>query len=387
VEHKKLHSMKKICFVVTSPLVANAFLPNHISVLQKKFDVYVVTNFFEGLGTLSLPQLDDQHTHHIKIKRNIDLISDVQALISLQKYFYIMKFDVVHSITPKAGLVAMLAARLAGVKNRVHIFTGQVWFTKKGLMKRFLIFFDKIIVKLSTHILVDGHSQRNFIIDNNVIKATNSQVFGKGSISGVDVLRFTAKPSIRQKIRKELLLLNNNTVFCFLGRINVDKGVLDFANAFKMLLEDYPETKILIIGYDEENLIPQIKAIIGENDSLIYYGPTSTPENVLQAADVLCLPSYREGFGTSVLEASLLGLPIICSDTYGLMDTIIENETGLRHKVGDMASLSIQMKKLIESPDFRKYLGDNGRKYVLENFSASTISNYWLDFYIKNFIN
>jgi glycosyltransferase involved in cell wall biosynthesis len=372
---------------VSSPLVANAFLTSHITVLQKKFDVYVIANFNEGLAKLSLPQLDDYHTHHIKIERNISLISDVKALITLQRYFKHMSFDAVHSITPKAGLLAMIAAKLSGIKTRVHIFTGQVWYTKEGFMKKLLMFLDKIIVKFATHILVDGHPQRQFLIDNHLINAKNSQVFGKGSISGVDVLRFSPDSSIRRKIREELSLLDSDIVFIFLGRINKDKGVLDLANAFKKLSADNLNAKLLIIGFDEGNFLSQMQEIIGNNDSFIYYGVTSKPEIVLQAGDVACLPSYREGFGTSVIEASLLGLPIICSDTYGLMDTIVENETGLRHPVGDIAALSMQMKKMIESPEIRSYLGNNGRKYVVENFSASDISNQWLNFYMQIFKN
>lgn len=378
--------MKKICFVVTSPLVANAFLPNHITTLQTEFDVYVVANFVDELTPLHLPQLDAEHTHHIQIERNIRLIRDINALARLQQYFKQMEFAVVHSITPKAGLLAMLAAKLAGVKYRVHIFTGQVWFTKKGFMKFFLMLLDKIIVKLSTHILVDGEAQRQFLINKGILKPNNSIVFGRGSISGVDIARFTPKASIRKEIRDELSFKNDDVVLCFLGRINVDKGILDLTNAFKNIPKEYPNAKLLIVGYDEQKLIPYMRQIIPEN-SFVFYGSTSAPENILQAADIVCLPSYREGFGSSLIEASLLGIPIICSDTYGLMDTIIDGETGLRHRVGDVDSLKTLMRKLIESAELRSYLGTNGRKYVLENFAASKISNLWLEFYLKNFQN
>jgi glycosyltransferase involved in cell wall biosynthesis len=379
--------VEKICFVVSSPLTANVFLPNHINVLQKEFDVYVIANFDDGLTPLSLPQLDIYHRYHITIERNIHLINDIMALIRLQKYFKRMKFDVVHSVTPKAGLLAMVAAKLAGIKNRIHIFTGQVWYTKSGFLKNLLINFDRIIAKSATHILVDGESQRRFLIDQHIINDANSNVLGKGSISGVDVDRFTIDPSIREKIRKELSLADSDVVFGFLGRINKDKGILDLALAFKKLLLHYSNAKLLIIGFDEESLIPEVQNIVDNSSSVIFYGTTPKPEVVLQATDVFCLPSYREGFGTSVIEASLLGLPIICSDTYGLMDTIIENKTGLRHEVRNVSALHNQMRKLIESPDLRKYLGINGRNYVLENFSANNISSHWLKFYIQNFSN
>lgn len=373
--------MKKICFVVTSPFIANAFLYNHIKVLQSKFDVYLVTNFNEELGALSLPHLDGHHTKDIKIERQISIISDLKALLTLRKYFKQEGFDAVHSVSPKAGLLAMAAAKLAGVKNRNHTFTGQVWFTKKGVMKKLLMTFDKIIGKLATEVLVDGRSQREFLIENKIIKADDSQILGKGSISGVDTSRFVPDVSVRKQMRNELTFADTDIVFCFLGRINVDKGVLDLAQAFNKVVKHYPDIKLLMIGYDEGNLRPLLEQLTGNSDRLIFYGGTPKPEIVLQAADVVCLPSYREGFGTSVIEASLLALPIICSDTYGLMDTIIENETGLRHKVGDVDSLANAMEKMAASPELRSYQGRNGRKYVLENFPADVISNHWLNFY------
>jgi glycosyltransferase involved in cell wall biosynthesis len=121
-------------------------------------------------------------------------------------------------------------------------------------------------------------------------------------------------------------------------------------------------------------------------DNIIYFGPTPKPQEVLQAADVFCLPSYREGFGTSVIEASLLELPIICSDTYGLTETIIENTTGLRHEVKNVNQLYNQMRLLTEDATTRSYLGKNGRQYVLDHFSADEISLHWLKFY-KTILN
>lgn len=378
---------KKICFVVSSPLTVKAFLLNHLNTLKAEFDIYIAANFDDKTDALIISQLAGYHIHSVKIDRNINIRSDLSALRALRGYFKRNKFDIVHSITPKAGLLAMIAAKLAGIKNRIHIFTGQVWYTKKGFMRSLLISLDKVIVMNATHILVDGESQRKFLIGQHIIKDSNSQVLGKGSISGVDVDKFIFDPLTREKIRGELLLKNDDLVFAFLGRINRDKGILDLAKAFERLVKDFSNAKLLIIGYDEENLIPEVQRIINDSNAMIFYGPTPNPEIVLQAADVFCLPSYREGFGTSIIEASLLGLPVICSNTYGLMETIIENETGLRHAVKDVTLLHQQMKKLMESPGLRRQFGENGRKYVLENFSANEISSHWLYFYKQNFLN
>ena len=168
-------------------------------------------------------------------------------------------------------------------------------------------------------------------------------------------------------------------VFLFLGRLNHDKGITDLVKAFIELNDIYPHTKLVLVGPDEENMVSKIN-ILTSNNNIIIYGATNKPQEVMQMADVFCLPSYREGFGTSVIEASLIEKPIICSDTYGLMETIIENETGLRHQVGNINSLFMQMEKMMDE-NTRARFCKNGRNYVLTNFSADTISQKWLEYY------
>jgi glycosyltransferase involved in cell wall biosynthesis len=373
--------MKKICFVVSAPITAQAFLLKHFEYLSKEFDITLVANF-ETQADFEIPFV--KNTKHIAIQRSIHPIKDLLALIQLFFFFRKESFHVVHSVTPKAGLLAMTAAWLSRIPIRIHIFTGQVWHTQIGFKKQFLKFLDRLLVFFTTHVLVDGQSQRQFLIANKIITDKNSKVLGKGSISGVDVQKFIPSNEIRSLYRKQLNFKENDIVFAFLGRMNTDKGILDLAKAFQMLSADFPNVKLLLIGFDEEHMQEQIRKI--QIDNIIYFGPTPKPQEVLQAADVFCLPSYREGFGTSVIEASLLELPIICSDTYGLTETIIENTTGLRHEVKNVNQLYNQMRLLTEDATTRTYLGKNGRQYVLDHFSADEISLHWLKFY-KTILN
>ena len=367
---------KKICFVVSAPITAKAFLIKHFEYLSKEFDITLVANF-ETQADFEVPFVTN--TKHIAIHRSINPLKDFLALIQLYFFFKKESFQVVHSVTPKAGLLAMTAAWVSRIPIRIHIFTGQVWHTQVGLKKQFLKFLDRLLVWFTTHILVDGQSQRQFLITNKIITDKNSKVLGKGSISGVDVQKFHPSSAIRNLYRAQLNFQHNDIVFAFLGRMNTDKGILDLAKAFQKLHADFPNVKLLLIGFDEENMQEKIRQIQTEN--IIYFGPTPKPQEVLQAADVFCLPSYREGFGTSVIEASLLELPIICSDTYGLAETIIENKTGLRHEVKNVDQLYNQMKLLVQNEETRTVLGKNGRQYVLEHFSADEISLQWLTFY------
>jgi glycosyltransferase involved in cell wall biosynthesis len=373
--------MKKICFVVSAPITAKAFLLKHFEYLSKEFDITLVANF-ETQADFEIPFV--KNTKHIAIQRSIHPIKDLLPLIQLFFFFRKESFHVVHSVTPKAGLLAMTAAWLSRIPIRIHIFTGQVWHTQLGFKKQFLKFLDRLLVFFTTHVLVDGQSQRQFLIANKIITDKNSKVLGKGSISGVDVQKFIPSNEIRSLYRKQLNFKENDIVFAFLGRMNTDKGILDLAKAFQMLSADFPNVKLLLIGFDEEHMQEQIRKI--QIDNIIYFGPTPKPQEVLQAADVFCLPSYREGFGTSVIEASLLELPIICSDTYGLTETIIENTTGLRHEVKNVNQLYNQMRLLTEDATTRSYLGKNGRQYVLDHFSADEISLHWLKFY-KTILN
>jgi glycosyltransferase involved in cell wall biosynthesis len=376
----KKMSKKNICFVVSSPFTAKAFLVKHFVHLSKDFNVYLVANF-ENFDQSIFKGIPLKGIKSIAIAREINLIKDFKALVSLRKYFKDMQFAAVHTVTPKAGLLGVLASRMAGINKRIHIFTGQVWHTKQGLFKKLLMYLDRFIVWNATDILVDGESQRQFLIKNKIVSVTNSFVLGRGSISGVDTNRFVPNESVKIEIRKELGITKNEVVYMFLGRMNVDKGINELADSFNKLQKKHSNIRLLLVGGDEENMTAMIKEKVENIEVVVFYGVTPRPERLLQACDVFCLPSYREGFGTSVIEASLLGKPIICSDTYGLTETIIENKTGLRHKVADVDSLFLQMEKLVNNKELREELGKAGRTYVLENFSAELISEKWLEFY------
>lgn len=375
---------KKICFIVSTPFTAKAFLLKHFEVLSVKYDIFLVANF-DGFDLSEFENIPVT-IKHIPIVRSIHVIKDLKALFLLKSYLGKMQFNAIHSVTPKAGLIAMLAGKLGGVKNRIHIFTGQVWHTKKGVFKIILMFLDRIISKCATIVLVDGHSQRNFLIEHNIIKKEHSFVIGKGSISGVDLEKFVPTIDVKHEMRKQLNYSDKDVVFMFLGRMNLDKGILDLAVAFQKLHSEFTNAKLLLVGPDEENLTPKINEIIQDNSAVIFTGHTNNPISYLQAADVFCMPSYREGFGTSVIEASLMKLPIICSDTYGLFDTIIDKNTGLRHKVANSDSIYEAMKTLYLDENLRIVYGENGSNYVINNFSAHSISMQWLSFY-TNLLN
>lgn len=370
---------KKICFIVSSPSTAKAFLKDHIKKLAQSYEIYLVANLKEH------PEfnIDDlKEIKHIEIVRSIKISKDLKAIYNLWRYFRNHKFDAVHSVTPKAGLITAVASKLASVKSRIHIFTGQVWASRKGFSRKLLKLIDKLIVLLNNQILVDGEAQRQFLIENNVLKESNSKVLGEGSICGVNTDRFIPSEHVREGQRQLLNVGKEKIVIAFMGRLNRDKGIFELLAAFNKLAGQYSNVQLTLFGADEEDCLKNIDCYNNiSKDNFNYVGPVSSPEKSLQVADIFVLPSYREGFGMSVIEASCLGLPVICSDAYGLKDTMVDNITGLRCHVGDVQSLYKVMEKLYLDENLRKQLGDAGRKRVLEKFSTNKVVDCWNAFY------
>lgn len=376
--------MKKICFVVSTPYTAKAFLENHFEKLSRFYEIHLVANLnVKELLNYNHPKLSS--LKHIQIERKITIFKDLKALLEVTKYFKQEQFDAVICFTPKAGLLGITASWLAGIKNRIHFFTGQVWHTKKGVFKFFLKLLDKIVVAFSTKIIVDGKPQQDYLIANKIITHNNSITLGKGTISGINVAKFSPKPEIRLQQRIAIGYLHTDFVFLFLGRLNKDKGIFDLVMAFQKLHLKYANVKLLLVGPDEEKIESKIKEFGYSLDSIRFYGNTNEPETIFQVGDVFCLPSHREAFGLSIIEASACGLPIICSDTYGLNDSVINDITGIRHVAHNSESIFKAMETLYNDEEKRIFFGKNGRTYVLENFSKEGITTLWLD-YLKSII-
>lgn len=371
---------KKICFVVAVPITAYAFLKDHIRELSGKYDIYLVATIQseEDVKGLSIAGWKS-----IGIERGISITKDLRSVWQLMCYFKMMKFDAVHSVTPKAGLVTALAGKLAGIEHRAHIFTGQVWATRKGIMRELLKSIDKIICHFDNHIFVDGKSQRAFLVKEGVLTENQADVFCNGSIAGVNSERFAPNKETRADERNKIGINEDILTYIFLGRLNHDKGIGELYQAFNRLAKDVKDVFLLLVGFDEENYIGKLSDYpnIRDGENFCYYGITKEPEKVLNAGDIFVLPTYREGFGSSVLEAACIGLPCICSDAYGVLDAYIDGETGLQCKVGDVESLYQCMKKLHDDRTLVKKMGETSRLRALNDFNVKPISACWVSFY------
>jgi glycosyltransferase involved in cell wall biosynthesis len=373
--------MKKICFVLTAEFAVKAFLLNHLLELSKTYDVTVITNTDNpnfltevGVNVKVIP---------LAIARDISLFSDFGSLVELIKIFHQEGFSSVHSVTPKSGLLAILAAWVVRVPLRIHIFTGQVWATKTGFSRFLLKCIDCLIAHLTTSNIVDSPSQRQFLLSENVIALTKSIVFSKGSISGVDVDRFKPNDKARVNIRQQFHVGNDEVLFLFVGRLTRDKGVLDLAEAFSQL--PIGDAHLFFVGPDEKSMQDEIMRITEKCSKYVHFlGHTNAPESYMATADVLCLPSYREGFGSVVIEAAAVGIPTIASRIYGITDAVVDGETGLLHEPHDVSVIRVCMESMISNKGLRLKFGEQARTRAVTDFNSNAITQEWVSFYRKH---
>jgi glycosyltransferase involved in cell wall biosynthesis len=370
----------RVCFVVSSPMTAEAFLAGHVRALAEHFEVHLVVN--SAPSAITHPDLARATIHCARIERAISPIKDLMGLAQLFRIMRRERFSAVHSVTPKAGLLTAIAAFLAGVPLRAHTYTGQVWATRHGAGRRLLKALDAVIARLDTHLFVDSASQRTFLRDEGVLKAGQGLVLGQGSVCGVDAERFRPDPAARAAVRSELGIPDTALVYLFVGRLTRDKGVLELASAFGALTRKSDDRFLVLVGPDEGELAPRIRtACAGLETRLRFVEWSNAPERYMAAADVFCLPSHREGFGSTIIEAAAAGVPAIGSRIYGVIDAIEDGETGLLFERGDVAGLSMAMRRLADDRDARSAMGAAARERALRDFSKAEITAALVAFY------
>jgi glycosyltransferase involved in cell wall biosynthesis len=241
---------------------------------------------------------------------------------------------------------------------------------------------DKCIAALATDVLVDSPSQRAFLIAEGVLTKANSCVLGAGSICGVDSVRFGLNPKGREEVRAELGSAADAIVCLYLGRLNRDKGVLDLAAAFAQVAGKHPKAELWVVGPDEGDMFTQMQTLLGEcTQQIRWVGYTNEPERFMQAADLFCLPSYREGFGSSVIEAAACGVPALTSRIYGLTDAVVEGTTGWMHEPANTTDIAEKLDELLSKPDSLKEKGLAARAHAMAVFEQSLITTAMLEFY------
>lgn len=372
-----------LAIIATTPLTLKFFFSLIISKLHKKYNIVILTNTSKHPNLLiDFPK--NVKIINIKIKREISFFSDIYSFLEILNYLRKENVSIVYSITPKGGFLGIVAAKILNIPVRIHNYTGQVWVTKKGIFRYILKKLDKLIYLLSTKVLVDSNSQRDFLIKSRVIGKSKSNVIGNGSISGVNIKLFSPNTRIRSEIRNLLGIKKNTIVFAFIGRLNIDKGIIDLIKAYSKVTSKVNNTYLLVIGPNEMAHKNLKQFANSDSRNLIKILPfTSSPERYLPAIDICCLPSHREGFGSVIIEAGSCEVPSIGTNIYGLKDSIEDGKTGFLVKVKNIDDLAKNMILLAKNNDLRKKMGKAARKRVMERFDQRVVLKKLLNFIDK----
>ena len=360
----------RIVRIATIPFPVLHHLDGEIrSLVAAGHEVYVVTS--RGAGFDRIRSLGVAGVVTVDIAREISPFRDLAALIRLCGILKQLNPGLVHSITPKAGLLAALAGWLCRVPIRLHSFTGQAWAERQGLVRWLSRLADRVIVRLNTRCYADSFSQREFLVAEGICGEGAIRVRGAGSLAGVNLKRFD-RERLRlaaAQVRARLGIAPQARVIVFVGRVTRDKGVVELVAAFSQL----KNAELVLVGPLEPERDPlpaETLAMIESNPSIHAVGYDPEPEGYLAFADLLCLPSYREGFGIVVIEAAALGVPCVGTDIVGLRDAVVDGKTGVLVPPKDVPALVTALESLLSDNGMRAAMSVAARERVRKEFDA-----------------
>lgn len=367
--------MKKLFRVTTVPLSLNLLLKGQLRYLNQFYKVTAISS--PGPELVEVQDREGVQTHAINIERSISPVKDLISLFQLYRYFKKEKPEMVHSITPKAGLLSMLAARLAGVPVRMHTFTGLIFPYKKGAFRILLIWLDRLLATCATHIYPEGKGVKHDLEKYNITRKS-LKVIGNGNVNGIDLDHYNPNQiskEVQENLKMNLGIKHDNFVFVFVGRLVRDKGINELITAFKLVTEKFcnslsqnqPSCKLLLVGWLEEELDPLEELTMQEiqsNPNIISVGYQQDVRPYFGISNVLVFPSYREGFPNVVLQSLALEVPAIVTDISGSTEIIRNNENGLIVPVKSAIHLADAIEKLLMNPDLLLSLKNNSRKSI-----------------------
>jgi glycosyltransferase involved in cell wall biosynthesis len=374
----------KLFRITTIPFSLSILLKGQLKYLNRCYDVIAVSS--RGTELEKVGKQEGVQTKAIDIERSISLFKDFVSLVKLYFYFRKEKPDIVHSITPKAGLLSMVAAKMAGVPMRIHTFTGLIFPYQTGFFQKLLIFMDKILCACATNIYPEGKGVMN---DLQKFKITDKplKVIANGNVNGIDTTHFNpALFSAEQKanLRKKLGIDGNDFVFVFVGRLVKDKGIDELVSTFSILNSQFPIVKLLLVGPFERELdplLPTTEQEIQNNPHIISVGFQADVRPYLAISDIFVFPSYREGFPNVVMQAGAMELPCIVTDINGCNEIIIDGVNGLIIPPKNQEALKEKMELLIHDIDLRNRLKSNAREMITSRYEQKLVWEALLEEY------
>lgn len=364
----------KIIRISTVPTSLDVFCKGLLRELQEKEDYEIVAVSSSGAALQAIAEREGVRTVAVDMKRHISPVHDLVSLWRLVRVFRREKPKMVHSITPKAGLLSMMAAWICRVPVRLHTFTGLVFPTATGIKQRILIFTDKLTCACATHIVPEGEGVKNDLIRFGITKKP-LKVLGYGNVRGIDLNYYNATlPDVKaaaDKIRRD-----GKFTFIFIGRLVRDKGINELVDAFVRLNSQWPNTRLLLVGPYEENLdplSPETLSAINNNEAIQCVGRQNDVRSWLVASDVFVFPSYREGFPNVVIEAGAMGLPSIVTDINGSREIIEDGKNGVIIPSHDENALYMAMDSFITNPKNVKRLAQQARPMIASRYEQGYV--------------
>lgn len=370
---------RKIIRATTIPLSLDIFCKDMLKELSSQYDILAVSSPGEELDRVAARE--GVAIAKVAMQRHIAPFHDFISLLKLIRLFHREKPWIVHSMTPKAGLLCMIAAKLCRVPHRIHTFTGLIWPTASGLKRKILIATDKLLCSCATIIIPEGNGVKQDLLSAR-ITSKPLNVLANGNVRGIDLNHYRLSDEVVQQAKG--LRKDNTITYIFIGRLVADKGITELVNAFVKLNQLHDNTRLLLVGPKEQERSPlpsHILQTIESHKSIEAVGMQHDIRPWLAAADVFVFPSYREGFPNVVIEAGAMGLPSIVTDINGSNEIIIEGKNGLIIPSHDSDSLFNSMLRLYSDSSLRQSLSRNARDLIADRFDCHLVRKALYDLY------
>jgi glycosyltransferase involved in cell wall biosynthesis len=363
----------KLIRTSTIPTSLETLLKGQLRMLSGHYEVVAVSSPGEKLEVIE--KREGVRTIAIPMERRISLVKDFISLIRLIVLFAKEKPDMVHSITPKAGLLSMLAAWITRIPVRMHTFTGLVFPTATGKMQKLLIAMDRLTCFCATHINPEGEGVKRDLINYN-ITSKPLHVIANGNVNGIDLEYFDRTPEVMEKAysyKKE-----GTFTFCFVGRMVKDKGINELVHSFLRLYQDDARVRLLLVGPFEKELdpvLPEVEEQILHHPGICFMGFQSDVRPFLAASDALVFPSYREGFPNVVIQAGAMGIPAIVTDINGCNEIVLPDRNGMIIPTKNEQALYEAMKYFaFHSVEVEK-MATNARPLIVSRYEQRMVWN------------
>ena len=382
--------MKKLIRITTVPISFKVLLKGQLRFMASNgFDVKGVSS--EGEELKEVRENEGIVMEAINMSRKITPFQDLKSLWEMWNFLRKEKPQIVHTHTPKAGIIGMLAARLAGVPYRLHTVAGLPLIEATGTKRKILNFVEKLTYSSATRVYPNSKGLYDFILQNNFTQSNKLKIIANGSSNGINTTFFNpAQVSEIEKValREKLNIQPDDFVFVFVGRIVSDKGINELIKAFSELQtaenNELTGIKLLLVGdleSDLDPLNPETLAEINQNKDIISVGFQQDVRPFFAISDALAFPSYREGFPNVVMQAGAMGLPSIVSDINGCNEIIVEGENGLIIPSKNVEKLKEKMLTLARDKNLYVKLKENSRRMIENRYEQSVVWNALLEEY------